>query len=68
MVGMRPVYSGVYTTSLKAHTDRTRFGNATRIFNLFLKTENSRRVAESRPVCVGLKPGLGLTSDKVFEV
>jgi hypothetical protein len=24
-------------------------------FYLFLKTENSRRVAESRPVCVGLK-------------
>jgi hypothetical protein len=74
--------------SVKAHTDRTRFGNATRIFSfqwystifqcfsnirdhlsnfsylvcisckivirwrfyLFLKTENSRRVAESRPV------------------
>jgi hypothetical protein len=82
---------------LKVHTDRTRLGNATRIFNfqwhltllfnltllcfsnirnqlsnfnylvcisckifnrsqfyLFLKTENSRRVAESRSVCVGL--------------
>ena len=25
------------------------------LFYLFLKTENSRRVAESRPVCVGLK-------------
>jgi hypothetical protein len=77
---------------LQAHTDRTRFGNATFLFSmtfnfnifqcfsnirdylsnfsylvciscknftrwrfyLFLKTENSRRVAESRPVCVGL--------------
>ena len=84
--------------SFKVHTDRTRFGNATRIFNFqshltsiffyvfqnirnhlsnftylvcisckifnrsqfyfFLKTENSRRVAESRSVCVGLKGGL----------
>jgi hypothetical protein len=78
---------------LQAHTDRTRFGNATfqfsmtfnfnifqcfsnirdhlsnfsylvciscKIFTrwrfyLFLKTENSRRVAESRPVCVSLR-------------
>ena len=81
----------VLRTFVKAHTDRTRFGNATRIssfqwhltfqcfsnirnhlsnfsysvcisckifirwrFYLFLKTENSRRVAESRPVCEGL--------------
>jgi hypothetical protein len=29
-------------------------------FYLFLKTENSRRVAESRPVCVGLKGPLTL--------
>jgi hypothetical protein len=28
-------------------------------FYLFLKTENSRRVAESRPVCVGLKSQQG---------
>jgi hypothetical protein len=43
--------------TLKVHTHRTRFDNATRFlsfWNRSVKIEKSRRVVESRPACLDL--------------